>query len=159
DYLASARLLTLTGTGGVGKTRLAIAVAEQVAEDYPDGVCFVDLAPLSDPALILPTIAALFHLREEPGCSLVEPLQDFLRPKSLLLVLDNCEHLVAGCAHLAETLLLACPHLRVLATSREPLRIPGERLWRVPSLSLPPPEMTFSQDKNALALLMEYDAP
>src|SRR5205814_4069866 len=112
-----------------------------------------------DLALIPPTIAALFHLREEPGRSLTETLQDFFLHRSLLLVLDNCEHLVAGCAHLAEALLLACPRLHILATSREPLRIPGERLWHVPSLSLPPSEMRFSQHKNALSLLMDYEAP
>ena len=111
--IASARLVTLTGPGGVGKTRLAIAAAEQVAEDYAERVRFVDLSPLSDTTLIGPTLAALFDLREEPGRSLVETLQDFLQKRSLLLVLDNCEHLIGECAQMAETLLLACPRLRI----------------------------------------------
>ncbi len=158
DCLVSARLVTLTGAGGVGKTRLAIAAAEQVADDYADGVRFIDLSPLSDPVLMPRAIAALFDMREEPGRSETETLQDYLLHKDLLLVLDNCEHLVAGCANLVEALVLACPQLSVLATSREPLRIPGERLWRVPSLSLPPPDMAFSQHKNAPTLLMDYEA-
>jgi non-specific serine/threonine protein kinase len=137
--LAATRLLTLTGAGGVGKTRLAIeAAAGHVAADYPDGTWLVELAPLADPALLPQTIAAALGVREAPGRSLADSLTEYLRAKTLLLVLDNCEHLVAAAAQLAEALLRTCPSLRILATSREALGIAGEATLRVPSLSLPP---------------------
>jgi predicted ATPase/DNA-binding SARP family transcriptional activator len=135
--LAAARLVTLTGTGGVGKTRLAIRLAGEVAATYPDGARFVELGDLLDPDLIPQTITAVLHGHEEPNRTPRETLLDFLRPKELLLILDNCEHLIDACAACAEMLLRECPHLRVLATSRQTLGITGERAWRVPSLSLP----------------------
>jgi len=137
--LAGTRLLTLAGTGGAGKTRLALQVAAEVIEDFPDGVWLVELAPLTDPTLLSQTVAAVLGLAEEGGDrTLVETLTDALRPKSVLLIWDNCEHLVDACAHLAENLLRACPGLRLLATSREALEIAGEDVLPISSLSLPP---------------------
>ena len=142
--LSSTRMVTLTGTGGCGKTRLAIEVADRVADRYADGVWFVDLAPLSDPALVLPAIAQVLGIREEVARPLATTVVDAVRARHLLLVLDNCEHLIEGCASVAQLLLDACPRLSLLATSREALRIPGEISWRVPSLSLPQPEVNLS---------------
>jgi predicted ATPase/class 3 adenylate cyclase len=135
--LAAARLVTLTGTGGVGKTRLAIQAAEEVEGDYLESAWFVDLSALSSAGLVTQAVASVLGVREEPGRPLGEILLDFLRPKSLLLVLDNCEHLLEAAAQLAEQLLRGCPNLRILATSREGLGIIGEQTYRVPSLSLP----------------------
>jgi predicted ATPase/class 3 adenylate cyclase len=135
--LAAERLVTLTGAGGVGKTRLALRVAADGLDRFPDGVWLVDLAPLADEALVPQAVAAAVGVREDPGRPLVATLADALRPKRLLLVLDNCEHLLEACARLAEGLLRACPDLRVLATSREALGLAGEAPYRVPSLALP----------------------
>ncbi len=135
--LAESRLVTLTGAGGCGKTRLAIQVATQVAAEYADGVWLVELAPLSDPALVPQAVAAGVGIREATNRPFSELLVDALRSKQVLLVLDNCEHLVEACAQLAGYLLSASPNLRILATSREVLGITGERVWRVPTLSLP----------------------
>lgn len=135
--LGQSRLLTLTGMGGAGKSRLALQVAADVVDDYPDGVWLIELAPLSDPNLVPQAIASALGLREESDKRLAETLTDTLRPKSLLLILDNCEHLVDACARLADTLLRACPGLRLLATSREALDIGGETLFPLASLSLP----------------------
>jgi predicted ATPase/Tfp pilus assembly protein PilF len=137
QFLATTRLLTLTGSGGCGKTRLALQVAADLLEEYADGVWLVELAPLTDPALVPQTVASALGAREEPGRSLTATLTDTLRPKSLLMVLDNCEHLLTACAQLADTLLRSCPGLRMLASSREGLGIGGEQIYRVPSLSLP----------------------
>jgi predicted ATPase/DNA-binding SARP family transcriptional activator len=133
--LRSARLVTLSGPGGSGKTRLAIEVAHVAAETGQ--VAWVDLAPLSDPALLARHVSATVGLAERPDRSDLELLVASLRPLELLLVLDNCEHLVAGCAELAHALLSECPDLRILATSRESLGIGGETSWVVPPLSLP----------------------
>ncbi len=135
--LSTTRLLTLTGSGGCGKTRLALQVAADLVDAFDDGVWLVELAPLSDPALVAQTVASALRVREQPTRPLIATLADHLLPKDLFLVLDNCEHLIASCAHLAETLLRACPDLRILATSREPLGIPGETTYRVPSLPMP----------------------
>lgn len=133
--LAGARLLTLTGTGGVGKTRLALAAATDLAADYGGGACFVELAPLADADLLPQQVLTALGLREETGQAPAATLAAHLRARHVLLVLDNCEHLVAAAAALAESLLRACPRVTVLATSREPLGVPGEATWRVPSLS------------------------
>jgi predicted ATPase/DNA-binding SARP family transcriptional activator len=137
---ASSHLVTLTGTGGGGKTRLALRVAGDLQEAFADGVWLVELAGLADPVLVSQTVASALGVREEPGRALIQTLSDYLRPKSLLLVLDNCEHLLSGCAQVAERLLKACSKLRILATSREGLQIAGETTYRVPSLSLPDPD-------------------
>jgi len=135
--LEDARLLTLTGSGGCGKTRLALAAAGELAEGFEDGVWLVELAPLADPSHLPQAVASTVGAREQPGRSLSETLSDHLRARKLLLVLDNCEHLIEDCATIVEALLRSCPKLRVLATSREALGIVGEVAWSVPSLSLP----------------------
>jgi non-specific serine/threonine protein kinase len=135
--LGAHRLVTLTGPGGTGKTRLALQAAADALEQYPDGVWLAELAALADPGPVPHVVAAAVGVREEPGRPLLATLTDALRPRRLLLLLDNCEHLVDACARLADALLRACPRLVVLATSREPLGIAGETVWRVPSLPVP----------------------
>ncbi|MCE7984268.1 MAG: hypothetical protein DYG89_24095 [Caldilinea sp. CFX5] len=131
------RLLTLTGPGGTGKTRLALQAAAPLPDAFPDGVWLVELAMIADPVLLPQTLAALLGVREEPNYPLIRALTAQLRTKKLLLILDNCEHLIETCAQLVETLLRACPHLKILVTSRETLGVMGERILRVPSLQLP----------------------
>ena len=135
--LARARLVMLTGVGGCGKTRLALEVARAVLERHSDGVWLVELASLADGDLVPQTVAAVFNLRETIGQLIAAVLATALQRRSLLLVLDNCEHLLEACARLVDSLLRACPELRVLATSREALGITGEVAWRVPSLPVP----------------------
>jgi predicted ATPase len=135
--LGAARLVTLTGTGGVGKTRLATQIAEAVAEQYADGVWFVDLAPLTDPVLVPQAAAAALGVRGEGRRPVVETLLAELGPKALLLVLDNCEHVLDAAARLADQVLARCPQVRFLATSRERLGLVGEVAWRVPPLAVP----------------------
>ncbi|HEY7065093.1 MAG TPA: LuxR C-terminal-related transcriptional regulator, partial [Chloroflexota bacterium] len=135
--LATTRLLTLTGAPGVGKTRLALQLADEVREAYAQGVWLVELAPLADPALVPQAVAAVLGVHEHPGRPLVDTLNDALREQQTLLLLDNCEHLVAACATLADRLLRACPNLEILATSREALGVAGETAWWVPSLGVP----------------------
>ena len=137
ELLLSARLVTLSGPGGIGKTRLALAVAEAVLNDCPDGVWLVELASLADPALVDAATARVFGVQSEAGTPLINRLADHLRARSLLLVLDNCEHLVDACAELASSLLRVCPAVRVLATSRQPLGVSGEQVWPVPALAVP----------------------
>jgi non-specific serine/threonine protein kinase len=138
--LGQTALLTLTGSGGCGKTRLAPQVAADLVEEFADGVWLVELAALADPALVPQAVASVLGVREEPGRPLEATLADGLRARSLLLVLDNCEHLLTACARLADDLLRSCPRLRMLASSREGLGIAGEQAYRVPSLSLPDPK-------------------
>lgn len=135
--LGKTRLLTLTGSGGCGKTRLGLQVAAEVLEDYPDGAWLVELAPLADSALVPQAVASVVGVREEAGKPFVQTLVSFLKPKRLLLVLDNCEHLLVACAQLTDTLMRTCPNLKILASSREGLGIAGETLYRIPSLSQP----------------------
>ena len=135
--LADNRLFTLTGPGGCGKTRLALAVAFEVVEHFKDGVWLVELASLSDPDLVPQAVAQILSVREVQDRSITQTLSEYLGSREMLLVLDNCEHLMEGSSALAEALLRACPNLRILATSREALGIAGERAWLVPSLSLP----------------------
>jgi predicted ATPase/class 3 adenylate cyclase len=135
--LAGARLLTLRGAGGVGKTRLALQAAADVIDDYPDGVWFVSLAPINDPILVPNTVAQTLKVKQDNSESLTHTLCSYLNPLRLLLILDNCEHLIDACAHLTEPLLRAALHLRILTTSREALRVAGEQTYRLPSLSLP----------------------
>ena len=161
--LSTTRLLTLTGAGGSGKTRLALQVAADRLEEYPDGVWQVELAPLADPSLVPRAVASALGVSEQPSRALTEVVADYLRSKTLLLIFDNCEHVLPACAQLADFLLRACPSLRMLATSREALRIAGEISWRVPSMSLPdleqrlpPPERLM--DVEAVRLFVERAA-
>jgi non-specific serine/threonine protein kinase len=134
----AARCLTLTGPGGTGKTRLALQLAGGLLDSFPAGVWLVEFASLTDPAFVPHTIANVLGLREVPGYPVAQTVADFLRPRQALLVLDNCEHLVGACALLAEALLRACPHLRLLATSRESLGFLGEATLLIQPLSLLP---------------------
>jgi predicted ATPase/DNA-binding SARP family transcriptional activator len=136
--LEDARLVTVTGPGGVGKTRLAIQVADDIADDYAEGVWFVDLSRLTDPALVPQAVAAVLAVGEQPHRPLPDTLAEFLRARHLLLVLDNCEHLISACAGLVEALLSHCPALRILATSRQSLGLTGEVVWPLSGLSVPP---------------------
>jgi predicted ATPase/DNA-binding CsgD family transcriptional regulator len=135
--LAMTRLLTLTGAGGCGKTRLALEVARDLVGAYPEGAWLVDLAPLSKAELVPQAVAQALGVREQPARPLLETLKDALRSRKLLLVMDNCEHLVEAVDGLADALLDSCPGLRVLATSRETLNTAGEVTWVVPSLTVP----------------------
>lgn len=130
------RLVTLTGAGGVGKTRLAMQVAAQIDGSFSDGVWFVDLAPVTEPDLVPVAVTRTLGLPDQAGRSTMDTLTRVIAGKNMLIVLDNCEHLIDACASLAEALLAACPALNLLATSREPLRVEGECAWQVPSLSL-----------------------
>jgi predicted ATPase/DNA-binding CsgD family transcriptional regulator len=136
--LSSTRLLTLTGVGGVGKTRLALQVAAQLLPRFADGIWLIDLAPLADPALVPQALAFVLQVRPVPDQPLLATLAEALQHSQLLLVLDNCEHLVSTCAEVVYTLLRACPQLSILVTSREALGVAGEQLWSVPPLSVPP---------------------
>jgi non-specific serine/threonine protein kinase len=133
--LKKTRLLTITGAGGCGKSRLALEVGHTLRYPTPDGVWSVELASLADPALVPQAVSAALGARERPGEVLIDTLVRFLRPKRLLLLLDNCEHLLPACAALIDALLRDCPHLQVLATSREPLNMPGETTYGIPSLA------------------------
>ncbi len=137
DPLQRVRLLTLTGAGGAGKTRLALQAAADAMDRHPDGVWWIELARLEDPSLLPTTVIRAIGLREVPGRGLLDTLVEHLRTLRTLVVLDNCEHLLTACAELADALLRACPSLTILATSRAPLGVPGELIWRVPSMSLP----------------------
>ena len=141
--LEMSRLLTLTGTGGSGKTRLALEVARDLMEAYSDGVWFVELAPLSEEALVPKAVAEALEVPERPDEPLAETLKEVLEDKELLLVVDNCEHLLEATARLVDVLLDSCPRLRVLATSREGLGVEGELRWPVPPLNAPDPRYSF----------------
>jgi len=158
-FLSTTRLFTLTGAGGAGKSRLAFQVAAEALEDFADGVWIVELASLADPALVPQAIASVLSVPEQPGRPLKDTLADALRHKALLLVLDNCEHLQPACALLVDVLLRRCPQLRILATSRAALGVPGETLWRIPSLSLPDhgrvPSLVDLQQYEAVRLFVE----
>lgn len=147
------RLLTLTGTGGCGKTRLAVQVAEDLVPAYKNGAWFVDLSSVGDLALVPQTISSVFNLPQAPDTPLIQTLCEYFRTKTLLLVLDNCEHLVNACAQSCDTLLRASPNLRILATSREPLNIAGETCFRVPSLTTPEGERLPSAET-----LLQYES-
>jgi non-specific serine/threonine protein kinase len=133
------RLVTLTGTGGCGKTQLALLVATSLIDTFPDGVWLVDLAPVQTGSLVPQAVISALGVQEQPNEAPAQTLVGWIGTRSLVLVLDNCEHLIDACAELAATLLDACANLRLLTTSREALRISGERVWRVPSLGIPEP--------------------
>ena len=142
--LARTRLLTLTGSGGSGKTRLALQVAADLLDAFPEGVWVAELAPLADPTLVTQTVATALGIHEQAGQNLLQTVTDYLKSRTLLLLLDNCEHLLSACVQLAASLLRSCPQVKVLATSREALGIAGEQTYRVPSLSLPDLKQTLT---------------
>jgi predicted ATPase len=137
DTVRSSRLVTLAGPGGVGKTRLALQVAADLVDGSGDGVWFVELANVTDPDAVAMEVARTLRIREQAGGQMYETLVDALADQYVLVVLDNCEHLIGTSAKLAESLMRGCPRVHLLATSREPLGIDGETIFRVPSLSLP----------------------
>jgi predicted ATPase/class 3 adenylate cyclase len=132
--LGNTRMLTFVGPGGTGKTRLSLQLAEEQLAEFKDGAWFIELAPIMDPAYVISAVASTFGLREVQGAALLNLIVDYLRGKQLLLLLDNCEHLVEACAQLADQLLHACPQLKIIASSREALGISGETICRVPSM-------------------------
>jgi predicted ATPase len=134
---AQGRLVTLTGAGGCGKTRLALQVAADLVDAFRDGAWLAELAALADPALVAQVVAGAVGVREQAGRPIMETLVARLERRQLLLVLDNCEHLVEAVARVADAVIAGCAGVRVLATSREPLRVQGELTWRVPSLAYP----------------------
>jgi predicted ATPase/class 3 adenylate cyclase/Tfp pilus assembly protein PilF len=151
--LAKSRMLTLTGAGGSGKTRLALQIAVEVLERYPDGVWLAELAPLGEPDLVPQIVAHAVAISEQPGKNLQQTLLESMKSKKLLLLLDNCEHLIAACAQLTAALLRTCPNITVLATSRKALNIVGEQTYTVPSLTLPDAGLTISGES-----LSRYEA-
>jgi predicted ATPase/DNA-binding CsgD family transcriptional regulator len=151
--LPTARLLTLTGAGGCGKTRLAIQVADRLSAHYPDGVWFCDLGPISRSELVVGTLAEVLGTSDQLGADSIQVVTARLAKARALVLLDNCEHVIDACAELVEALLRGCPDLTVLATSREPLGVDGEVAWRVPSLSLPPADVAGTVEE-----LLEFDA-
>lgn len=155
ELLETTRLLTLTGSGGCGKTRLSQQVAGEMidTDHYSDGIWLIELQTLTEGNRLAPTVASTLSISEEPGRALLATIIDSLKPKSLLLLLDNCEHLIEDCAAFAKNLLRSCPRLHILATSREPLGITGETSWRVPSLPAP-----ASDHLPSAALLATYPA-
>ena len=158
DLVAKNRLVTLIGAGGIGKTRLSIQTASELLNEFPNGIWLVEFAPLSDPALIPQTIVSTLGLIEQENRPPQTVLVDFLQKKQVLLILDNCEHLIQACAQLTETLLHSCPDLHTLAVSREALGIPGETLYRVPPLTTPDPvnaTLDTLSDYEAVQLFME----
>jgi predicted ATPase/DNA-binding CsgD family transcriptional regulator len=134
--VCSTRMVTLTGPGGIGKTRLALHALTLTAADFADGACYVELADVTSPDLVVARVASVVGVTEEENRPLLHTLTDALRPRSLVLALDNCEHLIEACARLCQRLLASAPDLRLLATSREPLRVAGETVWQVPPLAV-----------------------
>jgi predicted ATPase/class 3 adenylate cyclase/DNA-binding CsgD family transcriptional regulator len=151
QIVATNRLVTLTGAGGVGKTRLAVEVAAPAVDDFGGGVWFVDLAPIADPDIAAIATARALGLPDQPGQSTIQTLLGFIRDRQMLIVLDNCEHLLDATAALIKTMLDACPGLRLLVTSREPIGVAGEVTWRVPSLSLADEAIDLFADRARLA--------
>jgi predicted ATPase/class 3 adenylate cyclase len=151
EALAGNRLVTLTGAGGVGKTRLAVQVAAELADRFGDGVCYVDLAPITHPGVVPVAVAGALGLPDLPGRSTLDTLLRFVRDRQMLVVLDNCEHLLDACADLVAALLGGAPRLTLLATSREQIGVTGEATWRVPSLSLADEAIELFADRARLA--------
>ena len=154
----SSRLVTLTGAGGAGKTRLGLQVAAELLDRSGDGVWLVELAAVTNEDAVAPAVSEALRLAAQPGRPVLETLLDALAPQDVLIVLDNCEHLIGGCAKTAEAIVRRCPRVHLLATSREPLGVGGEIIYRVPSLSLPEPDDTSTAaagSSDAVALFAE----
>ena len=158
--LSTHRLVTLSGPGGCGKTRLALKVSHELLEEFGHGIWFVELASIFDPALVPQTVGSTFNIRELSGQLLIDALVNFLSGREILLVIDNCEHLITACAQFAETILQKCPDLKILATSREVLGITGEVAWVVPPLSLPgqQPWINPASAQDALHLYQDSES-
>ncbi len=146
--LAGHRLVTLTGVGGTGKTRLSLQAAREILDDYPNGVWLVELSTISEKDQVVRAVAAALDVRESTGHPLMSSIVEFLKPRELLIILDNCEHLIASCADFVETLLTSCPDVRILVTSREALGVQGEVAFHVPSMKLP--DLDGLADMNAV---------
>lgn len=159
ELLSQTRLLTLIGAGGSGKTRLSLQVAATILESYPDGVWHVELAPLSDPTLILQIISTVLGVREQAGQPSLKAVTDYVRDKDILLLLDNCEHLIETCAQVVDSLLHACPNISLMATSREQLGTGGEHIFYIPSLELPSlvPTSSVEEIAKSEAVQLLYD--
>ncbi len=158
SLVRSWRLVTVTGAGGAGKTRLAVEVAARLAEERTGVTCFVDLAPVSEPGIVPAAVASAAGVLEQPGRPLLQVLAEALGGRDLLIVIDNCEHVIGAAAELAEVLDRSCPRVRVLATSREPLAIDGEHVYRLAPLSLPAEDATSLEDlagSDAVTLFVE----
>jgi predicted ATPase/class 3 adenylate cyclase len=153
---ASTRILTFIGPGGTGKTRLSLQVAAEQIPEFKDGVWLIELAQLADPSYVLSAVASTFNIRELQGAQLIDTVTDYLRGKQLLLILDNCEHLIGMCAQLADHFLHACQKLKIITSSREALGIAGETVYRVPSLALP--EDLAPEDGDIGERLMNYES-
>lgn len=136
-FLGASRLVTLTSVGGTGKTRLSLQVAAEMVDQFSNGVWFVELAPVADERRVPQTVASVLGVKEEAGRPVIEALVKYVRDRRMLIILDNCEHLVQACAELAKQLLRAGPHLTILASSREQLHVAGEKIYPVPALALP----------------------
>lgn len=149
--IAKRRLVTLVGTGGIGKTRLSLQVGQALLKDYPDGVWFIALDSLSDSTLVTQTVAAVFEIHDSTGRPITQTLIDSLREKTALLIFDNCEHLLESCAQLITTILQNCQNVKIFATSRGTLNLPGETVYYIPSLSIP--EQNVASDH-----LTEYES-
>ncbi|HSR31151.1 MAG TPA: adenylate/guanylate cyclase domain-containing protein, partial [Anaerolineae bacterium] len=147
------RLVTLTGPGGSGKTRLALQVAADLLDKFPDGVWFVGVGPLSDPGLVAQTVLSALGAREQPGRSALQSVLDHVRERTMLLVLDNCEHLLPACAEAVQALLSDARALKIIATSREALKLDGELTWSIPAMAQPDPERLPALDQ-----LSQYEA-
>ena len=137
NLVESSRLVRLTGAGGAGKTRLGLQLAAELLDGSGDGVWLVELAAVTDPEAVAEVVSGVLRIAAQADRPAIEALADALAPQHVLIVLDNCEHLIGGCAKVADTILRRCPQVRLLATSREPPGISGELIYRVPSLSLP----------------------
>ena len=160
QLLSTHRLVTLTGSGGCGKTRLALKVAHELFREFEDGVWLIELASLAEPSLVPQSVASVLGVHEQSGQTLIDVLSDYLLSRYVLLVIDNCEHLISACAGLVEVLLQKCPELRILATSREMLGVTGESVLAVPPLTLPEvqPWKSPASAQNALNIYGQSEA-
>ncbi len=162
NLFSKSRIITLTGAGGCGKTRLAREIALTLVEEFRDGVWFTNLAPVNDPNMVIKEILKVLNIQETPGRTVTDILIDNIKDKSLLLLLDNCEHLINACAEITEKLIRTINGIRIMATSREALNIPGEVVWRIPSLSVPKhdtgTEIADIQDYEAVKLFADRAA-
>ena len=155
--IAAHRLVTLVGAGGAGKTRCAIQTGAELLDESGDGVCLAELAPISDPSLVASVVAKSLNLQEQPNRPVLDTLVAYLKRKHVVLILDNCEHVLEEARRVVTAILQACPHVRILATSRESLHVTGEQLYRVPSLAVPPAHLPADQSSQYGAVQLFVD--